>query len=101
MNASLQDVVNLGSKVQKLYQFSPVINHDDMILENLTLEYDFNNRLVEIIDTDTDDLLISMDISLFDEDVPDMILDKKIFLEFLQLRFLMMHAETDDYSDIL
>jgi len=101
MNASLQDVVNLGNKVQKLYQFSPVINHDDMILENLTLEYNFDNRLVEIIDTDSDESIASIDISLFDEDVPDMALDKKIFIEFLQLRFLMMHAETDDYSDIL
>jgi hypothetical protein len=101
MNASLQDVVNLGSKVQKLYQFSPVINHDDMILENLTLEYDFDNRLVEIIDTDSDESIASIDISLFDEDVPDMALDKKIFIEFLQLRFLKMYAETDDYSDIL
>jgi hypothetical protein len=101
MNASLQDVVNLGSKVQKLYQFSPVINHDDMILENLTLEYDFDNRLVEIIDTDSDESIASIDISLFDEDVPDMTLDKKIFIEFLQLRFLKMYAETDDYSDIL
>jgi hypothetical protein len=38
---------------------------------------------------------------MYDEDVPDMGLDKVVLTEFLDARFIKIVKETDDYTDIL
>lgn len=96
MEATLTEVINLGNKVQKLYYIEPAA------INALMLEYNLENRSVDIFNTDTDEYLETVDISLYDEDVPDVDLDKKVLKEFLGvISFIKIIKETDDYSDIL
>ena len=101
MEATLTEVINLGNKVQKVYNLVPPFTHNITKIENVMLEYNLNDRTVDIINDDTDDCLEVIDLSLFDETTHDVTLDKKIFLQFLQLRYIKIYTETDDYSDLL
>ena len=96
MEATLTEVINLGNKVQKLYHVEPAA------INALMLEYNLDNRTVDIFNSDTDDYLETIDLSLYDENIPDASLDKKVLTEFLNvLTSIKMIKETDDYSDIL
>jgi hypothetical protein len=96
MEATLTEVINLGNKVQKLYYVEPAT------INALMLEYNLDNRTVDIFNSDTDDYLETIDLSLYDENIPDASLDKKVLTEFLNvLTSIKMIKETDDYSDIL
>lgn len=95
MEATLTEVINLGNRVQKMYYVEPAT------INTLMLEYDLANRHVDISNTDTDEYLDSIDLSFYDEDIPDIGLDKIVFKEFLGVRSIKMIKETDDYSDIL
>jgi hypothetical protein len=96
MEATLTEVINLGNKVQKLYYVEPAA------INALMLEYNLDNRTVDIFNSDTDEYLETIDLSLYDEDIPDASLDKKVLTEFLNvLTSIKMIKETDDYSDIL
>jgi hypothetical protein len=96
MEATLTEVINLGNKVQKLYYVEPAA------INALMLEYNLDNRTVDIFNSETDEYLETIDLSLYDEDVPDTSLDKKVLTEFLNvLTSIKMIKETDDYSDIL
>jgi hypothetical protein len=96
MEATLTEVINLGNKVQKLYYVEPAA------INALMLEYNLENLSVDIFNSDTDEYLETIDLSLYDEDIPDASLDKKVLTEFLNvLTSIKMIKETDDYSDIL
>jgi hypothetical protein len=95
MEATLTEVINLGNKVQKMYYVEPAT------INALMLEYDLANLSVDIFNTDTDEYLETVDLSMYDEDVPDMGLDKVVLTEFLDARHIKMITETDDYTDIL
>lgn len=95
MKASLTEVINLGNKVQKFYYVEPAD------INSLMLEYDLDQRIVDISDVETEDYLETIDISLYDIDIPDADLDKKVLMAFLNPNFLKIYLETDDYSDIL
>ena len=95
MEATLTEVINLGNRVQKMYYVEPAT------INTLMLEYDLANRSADIFNTDTDEYLETVDLSLYDEDVPDMGLDKIVLKEFLGARTIKMITETDDYTDIL
>jgi hypothetical protein len=95
MEATLTEVINLGNKVQKMYYVEPAN------INTLMLEYDLANLSVDIFNADTDEYLETIDLSLYDEDVPDMGLDKVVLTQFLDARHIKMIAETDDYTDIL
>jgi hypothetical protein len=96
MEATLTEVINLGNKVQKLYYVEPAT------INALMLEYNLDNRTVDIFNSETDEYLETIDLSLYDEDIPDASLDKKVLTEFLNvLTSIKMIKETDDYSDIL
>jgi hypothetical protein len=101
MEATLTEVINLGNIVQKVYSLVPAFTHNISKIQNVILEYNLENRSVDIINYDTDDVLETVDLSLFDDETPEVSLDKKIFLEFLQLRSIKIYKETDDYSDLL
>ena len=96
MEATLTEVINLGNKVQKLYYVEPAT------INALMLEYNLENLSVDIFNSDTDEYLETIDLSLYDEDIPDASLDKKVLTEFFMvLTSIKMIKETDDYSDIL
>jgi hypothetical protein len=95
MEATLTEVINLGNKIQKLYYVEPAA------INALMLVYDLANRSVDIFNTDTDEYLETVDLSLYDEDIPDIGLDKIVLRDFLDVRSIKMIKETDDYSDIL
>lgn len=95
MEATLTEVINLGNKVQKMYHVEPAT------INALMLEYNLDNRYVDIFNLDTDTYLETVDLSLYDEDIPDVDLDNKVLKEFLGARYIKMTKETDDYSDIL
>jgi hypothetical protein len=95
MEATLTEVINLGNKVQKMYYVEPAT------INALMLEYNLESLSVDIFNTDTDEYLETVDLSMYDEDVPDMGLDKVVLTQFLDARHIKMIAETDDYTDIL
>lgn len=101
MDATLTEVINLGNKVQKIYSFEPPFSHLDLQIKSLLLNYDLESANVEIIDLETENILDTIDVKLYDEYYPDMILDKKVLLDFFKLKHIKMYKETDDYSDIL
>ena len=95
MEAILTEVINLGNKVQKMYYVEPAV------INALMLEYDLANLSVDIFNADTDEYLETIDLSMYDEDVPIMGLDKIVLTKFLDARHIKMNTETDDYTDIL
>lgn len=95
MEATLTEVINLGNKVQKMYYVEPAT------INILMLEYNLANLSVDIYNIDTDEYLETIDLSLYDEDVPDMNLDKIVLRQFLDAKHIKIIAETDDYTDIL
>jgi|LakMenEpi03Aug12_release.lakeMendotaPanAssembly.Ray.scaffolds.fasta_scaffold626133_1 hypothetical protein len=95
MEATLTEVINLGNKVQKMYYVEPAA------INALMLEYNLDSLSVDIFNTDTDEYLETIDLSLYDENVPDTSLDKIVLTEFLDARFIKIVKETDDYTDIL
>ena len=101
MEATLTEVINLGNKVQKVYSLVPPFTHNITKIQNVILEYNLEERSVDIINYDTDDVLDTIDLSFFNEETPDIVLDKKIFVDFLQTKSVKIYAETDDYSDLL
>jgi hypothetical protein len=101
MEATLTEVINLGNKVQKVYSLVPPFTHNISKIQNVILEYNLEKRSVDVINYDTDDVLDTIDLSFFNEETPDIVLDKKIFVDFLQTKSVKIYAETDDYSDLL
>jgi hypothetical protein len=101
MEATLTEVINLGNKVQKVYSLVPPFTHNISKIQNVILEYNLEERSVDVINYDTDDVLDTIDLSFFNEETPDIVLDKKIFVDFLQTKSVKIYAETDDYSDLL
>jgi hypothetical protein len=95
MEATLTEVINLGNKVQKMYYVEPAT------INALMLEYNLESLSVDIFNADTDEYLETVDLSMYDEDVPNMGLDKVVLTQFLDVRHVKMIAETDDYTDIL
>ena len=101
MEATLTEVINLGNLVQKVYFLDTPFVDDISPVENILLEYNLDQKLVKIINFDSDLLLHTFDLSLFDEDYPDVSLDGKILKDFLDLTSLRIYKETDDYCDIV
>ena len=101
MEATLTEVINLGNNVQKVYSLVPPFTYNTSKIENVILWYNLEERSVEIVNYDTDDVLEKIDLSLYEEEVPDVVLDRKILIEFLHLKTIKIYKETDDYSDLL
>jgi hypothetical protein len=96
MEATLTEVVNLGNRVQKSYYVTPAK------VNNILLDYNIDDRSVDIYNADTNAYLETMDVSIYDEPFPNIDLDKRVFIDFFDVKnFVKIYKETDDYSDII
>ena len=102
MEATLYEVVILGNKIQKLYSLANRIRVGSDVFKYLTIEYNQEQLSVIITNTDTDDEVHLQDLEFFEDAIDyDIVMDKKILKEFLDLKQLSIEKECDDYPELI
>ena len=65
MNATLYEVISLGNIIQKCYYLDSPVTLDNRKVENLIVQYNQEQLNGSIIDSDTDEVVSTMDLEFY------------------------------------
>jgi hypothetical protein len=101
MDANLFEVIGLGNIIQKCYYLDKPVDIDNHTLQNLIIEYNQEQLSGSIIDSDTDEIVSTIDLEFFDKPLTfDIDMDKIILSDFFYNTKITIEKECDDYSEL-
>lgn len=101
MEANLFEVISLGNVIQKCFYFDQPVNIDNHKIQNLIIEYNQEQLKGSIIDSDTDEIISSVDLEYFDKPLTfDVDMDEHILRDYFYNYKVTVYKECDDYSEL-
>jgi hypothetical protein len=101
MNATLYEVISLGNIIQKCYYLDSPVTLDNRQVENLIVQYNQEQLNGSIIDSDTDEVVSTLDLEFYEQALTfDVEMDKKILSDYFYNAKVTIDKECDDYPEL-
>lgn len=101
MDATLFEIISLGNIIQKCYYLDKPVEINNLTLQNLIIEYNQEQLNGSIIDSDTDEIVSTIDLEFFDKPLTfDIDTDKHVLSDFFYNTKITINKECDDYSEL-
>ena len=101
MNATLYEVISLGNIIQKCYYLDSPVTLDNRKVENLIVQYNQEQLNGSIIDSDTDEVVSTMDLEFYEQSLTfDVEMDKHILSDYFYNTKVTIEKECDDYPEL-
>lgn len=101
IEANLFEVISLGNIIQKCYYLDKLVRIDNIKLQNLIVEYNQEQLKGSIIDSDTDEIVSTVDLEYYEKPLTfDVDMDQIILSDFFYQSKVTIYKECDDYSEL-
>lgn len=101
IEANLFEVISLGNIIQKCYYLDKMVRIDNTKLQNLIVQYNQEKLSGSIIDSDTDEVVSTLDLEFYEKPLTfDVDMDKHILSDFFYNSKVTIYKECDDYSEL-
>lgn len=92
----------LGNKINKHYYLDKRIKVGSSVIKDIVIEYNQEQLSGSILNNDDDEELYTFDLEFFDDIIDyDIVMDKKIFKDYLDVKQLSIDKECDDYPELI